>query len=186
MMVMKVHEEAIKFEIEGTIIDTETTGPFHGGFKDSRQFARIKLWTFGFLNSDGLKIVCAKKKKSLPKLVGEVRKILSKLEKPFYAFNAPFEMGVLFHNLDQEVIFESELNAMKMEKKENVVEAFGVPQYGDPFKGDGKECMEALLDGRINEAVAHNRACLLKERDILMRRGFRKVGSFEFVSVLGG
>jgi hypothetical protein len=34
--------------------------------------------------------------------------------------------------------------------------------------------MYAWQNGEFDKAIAHNRACLMKERDILLRRGYRK------------
>jgi len=34
--------------------------------------------------------------------------------------------------------------------------------------------MYAWQAGEFDKAVAHNRACLMKERDILLKRGYRK------------
>ncbi|NKQ39887.1 MAG: hypothetical protein HF967_10615 [Methanosarcinales archaeon] len=49
-----------------------------------------------------------------------------------------------------------------------------ISKYNDPFNGNGKLCMHAWLRGDIKNAIAHNRACLLKEKDILLKRGFRE------------
>jgi len=91
-----------------------------------------------------------------------------------YAFNSSFEMGSLYHNLRQRVIFEGELNKEKYEAKRSAVQLLDIPQYDDPFCDNGFLCMQAWEIGKIKEAVAHNRSCLLKERDILLKRGFRK------------
>ena len=62
----------------------------------------------------------------------------------------------------------------KYEPKRNAVRRLGIGNYGDPFDGDGKKCKEAWLRGdAIDKCIEHNRACLLKERDILLKRGFR-------------
>jgi len=38
------------------------------------------------------------------------------------------------------------------------------------------------LREEFDKAIAHNRACLLKERDILIKRGFRKPDELKFVN----
>ena len=37
----------------------------------------------------------------------------------------------------------------------------------------GFDCMNAWLRGNQKQAIQHNRSCLLKERDILLNRGYR-------------
>lgn len=41
--------------------------------------------------------------------------------------------------------------------------------------------MAAWDNGGYNEVIAHNRACLLKERDILLKRGYREPDILEFI-----
>ena len=72
------------------------------------------------------------------------------------------------------VEFHGELNKEKFEAKRIAVQALKIPNYGDPFNDNGKYCMNAWLSGEIDKAIAHNRSCLLKEKDILLKRGFRK------------
>ncbi|MBN1644172.1 MAG: hypothetical protein JW856_05080, partial [Dehalococcoidales bacterium] len=69
--------------------------------------------------------------------------------------------------------FEGELQREKYKSKANAVKELGIINHGDPFNDKGILCMYAWQNGKFEEAVAHNRACLLKERDILLRRGYR-------------
>jgi hypothetical protein len=39
----------------------------------------------------------------------------------------------------------------------------------------------SVVNGKIKRAIAHNRSCLLKERDILLKRGFRRSEELNFV-----
>jgi len=41
--------------------------------------------------------------------------------------------------------------------------------------------MQAWQDEEFDKAMAHNRACLLKEKDILLKRGFRKPDELKFI-----
>lgn len=169
---MKIHEEEIDSDFEGTIIDLETIGHFNN-YPDSRRYKDITPVIFGFIDNKKLKILCAKNKESILLLKEQIKEILPKLKRPFHAFQSEFERSVLFHFIGHSVDFESELNQEKFEKKEKVVENMDIPKYGDPFKGEGVLCMNAWINGDIDKAIAHNRSCLLKERDILKLRGNR-------------
>jgi hypothetical protein len=89
-------------------------------------------------------------------------------------------MGSLYHNLNQKIMFEGELNKEKYEAKRTAVHLLNIPQYDDPFFDNGLLCMQAWEIGKTREAIAHNRSCLLKERDILLKRGFREPDSLVF------
>jgi len=107
-------------------------------------------------------------------------KIIDSLERPFYAFNSQFERGVLFYNLGKEIDFDGELQEGR-ESKANARSYLGIPNYDDPFYDNGYLCMKAWEAGDFDSAIAHNRACLLKERDILMKRGFSTPDELKFV-----
>lgn len=177
---MKIHIEKMKSDFEGTIIDLETIGSFNREFYDSRIYAGIRPVIFGYIDKKGLQIHCAKSKKSITKLNKKMDEMLEGLERPFYAFNSSFERGVLFHTLGKEIEFEKELNLRKFERKASAVANLGIEQYGDPFNDVGKLCMEAWEAGKLKDAMAHNRSCLLKERDILLKRGHREPDTLWF------
>ena len=164
----------ITSKFKGTIIDIETIGNFSRKFSDSRQYKNIIPVIFGYITHNKLSILYSENKTSIPTLQKEIKNIISSLERPLYAFNSGFEMGSLYHNLRQRTIFEGELNKEKYEAKRSAVQLLNIPQYDDPFFDNGLLCMQAWEIGKIKEAVAHNRSCLLKERDILLKRGFRK------------
>ncbi|MCX6814244.1 MAG: hypothetical protein NTY20_01140 [Candidatus Aenigmarchaeota archaeon] len=170
---VKIHSERIKSSFEGTIIDIETIGNFCG-YNDSRRYKEVIPVIFGFINKDGLNIHCAKNINSIDRLKEKTKQILLELKRPFYAFNSDFECGTLFHHLRKPVIFERELNKERFEGKRHVVQLLKIQNYNDPFNDNGRACMEAWLNGEINKSILHNRSCLLKERDILLKRGFRK------------
>ena len=108
--------------------------------------------------------------------------LVGTLRRPLYAFNTCFERAVLFHGLGQELRFGGELQGERFEPKSRAVAALGIPNHDDPFFDKGILCMQAWECGRFGQAVAHNRACLLKERDILLRRGFREPDELTLVS----
>lgn len=126
------------------------------------------------------------KKDSIETLKGKISNLLDSLERPFHAFNCNFEKGVFFHSLNKKVIFERELQKKRREgewhePKWSAVSSLNISQYDDPFRDKGELCMQAWLKGQIENAIAHNRSCLLKERDILLKRGFRKPDILKFI-----
>ncbi len=172
------YQEELISDFKGTIIDIETVGEFVNRFDDSRRYRNITPVIFGYINREVLKIICAVNKSSIESKKQEVSGLLSGLEKPFYAFNSVFEKGVLFHFLGIPIEFR-ELNNERYENKEKAVIRLEISQYDDPFNGNGRLCMREWLRGDIKRAIAHNRACLLKERDILLKRGFREPDELE-------
>lgn len=89
-------------------------------------------------------------------------------------------MGVLFHYLDRKIIFDGELQ-LYYESKAQAVGNLDIDNYDDPFPNGGNQCRIAWEGGEFEQAIAHNRACLLKERDILLLRGAREPDEMIFV-----
>lgn len=179
---VEIYKEKIKSNFEGTIIDIETIGDFRRDYDDSRQYKEIIPVIFGFINRNVLNIYCAKNQHAIEKLKKKIELVLTDLKRPFYAFNSDFERGSLFHHLGFLAEFYGELNKEKFEGKWYAVQSLKILNYDDPFNDNGKLCMEAWLKGEIDKAIAHNRSCLLKERDILLKRGFRKPDELKFVN----
>lgn len=177
---VKIYSEKIKSDFEGTIIDLETNGEFLN-YEDSRRFKDHIPIIFGFINKNELKILCAKKQDSISKLKKEIIRLLPTLQKPFYAFNSLFEKGVLFHQINKEIEFERELNLEQFESKRRAVRELNLSQYDDPCNDNGYLCTQLWLKGEIDKAMSHNRSCLLKERDILLKRGFRKPDKLKLI-----
>jgi len=178
---IKIHTEEMASDFEGTIIDLETIGDFADGYDDSRRYRKILPVIFGYIHRDGIRILCAEDRDSVSELGREIVNVLDSLKRPFYAFNAAFEQGVLYHRTGKEVAFERELNAETFESKKGAVKSLGIPDYGDPCKDNGWLCSQEWLKGKIENALLHNRSCLLKERDILLKRGFRKPDALRFI-----
>ena len=170
------HSEIIESDIDGTIIDIEFIGHFNRFFSadDSRRYKDIKLVIFGFINRESLNVYCAKGMESVPELNIKTSEVISNLKRPFYAFHCRVESSVLFHVLGHAVPFDGELSSELHENKAKAVRELNIDNYDDPFFNDGNLCTQAWNDLKFEEAIAHNRACLLKERDILMIRNFRK------------
>ena len=180
MAVIIEHEEDISSNFEGTIIDIETVGEFLNQYPDSRRYKNIQLVIFGFIDRYALHILCARGMRATNELRERTEKIIDILERPFYAFNSEFERGVLFYELGKEIDFDGELQETR-ESKAKAVRHLDIPDYDDPFYDKGFLCMQAWKNGEFDRAIAHNRACLLKERDILIKIGFRKPDELEFV-----
>lgn len=179
---MQIIREHSLSNLEGTIIDLETIGEFSKKFKDSRYYSRITPVFFGFINNKGIEIHCAENEQEIKKLHSVMNDLLDKLPRPFYSFNAPFEMGTIFHSLDKQIFFDRELNGRMFEAKSEAVKKLEISNYDDPFFDVGKKFPFAWKEGKLPECIAHNRADLLKERDILNMRGFRKPDELKFVS----
>ena len=175
------HQENISSNFEGTIVDIETIGEFDNRYNDSREYKYIQQIIFGFINGNSLHIFYVRERKEIAELNEKAAEIINSLERPFYAFNTDFERGVLFYELGREIRFDGELNKERYESKADAVRNLAIPNYGDPFYDKGILCMQAWKDGKFDSAIAHNRACLLKERDILTKRGFRKPEELKFV-----
>ncbi len=174
------HKEDISSNFEGTIIDIETVGGFSNQYNDSRRYKNIQLVIFGFINKYALHILCANGMRAINELRERAEMIIAGLERPFYAFNSEFERGVLFYELGKEIDFDGELQEDR-ESKANARSYLGISNYDDPFYDNGYLCLKAWENGEFDKAIAHNRACLLKEKDILMKRGFRKPDELTFL-----
>lgn len=169
----KLEEEVIS-DIDGTVIDIETIGDFDKQYRgDSRYYRNVKQVIFGCVNANGLYIYCASGAQGIDELQEMTKVIMDGLKRPFYAFNCAFESSVWFHHIGIKVDFDGELQKFRYEYKKDAVASLRIPNYDDPFHDEGVKCIEAWNSGNVKHAIAHNRACLLKERDILVKRGYR-------------
>lgn len=176
------YKENIDSDFEGTIFDIETIGDFDRFYKcDSRQYKYFIQTILGYLDHKHLHIYCAKNMQGAKELKEVTRSLIESAESPFYAFNCNFESGVWFHSIGLKVQFDGELQQWNYESKREAVKSLGIPNYDDPFFDDGFKCIEAWSGEDYDKAIAHNRACLLKERDILLNRGYREPNISEFV-----
>ncbi len=161
---------------EGTVIDIETIGDFSREYEknDSRQYVNMKPTIIGVINRNVLEVVCAKGPTCLNHLVAHIISIYPTLQRPLFAFQSRFERGVLHHACGIQVEFEGEINAEQYEWKGTACRQLGISSYDDPFHDVGVECNKAWTRGDYDSAMKHNRSCLLKERDILLMRNYRK------------
>lgn len=174
--VVIVHSEQAKSDFEGTVIDIETTGDFCCDYPDfdSRRYQDVIPVIFGHIDKDALHMFCAEGSKDIEELKTNIVQLVPRLMRPLLAFNCSFEKGVLFHSCGMVVDFDGELNREAYEGKREAITRLGIDNYGDPFFDDGLRCKSAWEKGEYELAIKHNRSCLLKERDILLRRGCRR------------
>jgi hypothetical protein len=176
-VIIKHKKEVIPSDsFEGTVIDIETIGDFDKRYQytnDSREYQYIQQVIFGFINEQGLNIFCANGTEIINELNQKTEELIDLLQRPFYAFNCNFERSVWFHQLGKRIDLDGELQRYRGESKRNARAELNIPNYGDPFNDNGYLCMKAWEAGEFDNAINHNRACLLKERDILLKRGSR-------------
>ena len=175
------HKENISSDFYGTIIDIEFIGNFNRFYSidDARRYEDTKLIIFGFMNKEFLHIHCAKGIEGIAELNVKTGEIMDSLKTTSltltFAFHCDVTSGVLFHVLGFKPFFHGELGTGSTERKADVVKELNISNYDDPFFGDGFACSQAWMNSQFNEAIAHNRACLLTERDILIKRHYKQV-----------
>jgi len=180
-MIQELVEEA-KADFEGTILDIETIGEFDRLYNyDSRHYRHLQQVILGYINKEKLHIYCARSIEGVEKLRLMTPVIFAGLRRPYYAFNCNFESGVWFHQAGIQIDFDGELQGEPFEAKKNAILLLKISNYNDPFYDQGFKCIKAWRDGDFDKAVAHNRACLLKERDILLKRGHTEPDKVRFV-----
>ena len=176
------HVEETGIDFEGTIIDIESIGEFNQQFKyDSRNYINIKQVILGYITKQKLHIYCATCPPEIDELKLKTPEIFKDLSKPYFAFNCNFESGVLFHQCGLQIDFDGELQGVAFERKKDAILQLRIPNYDDPFFDVGFMCIKAWNTKDFKKAIAHNRACLLKERDILVKRGHKQPDKVKFV-----
>lgn len=182
---MKYTKERILYvdgkPIDGTIIDLETIGPIEKGLRDTRRYKNVRPYLFGYLTGNAIVQKYVEKPDHIPQLVQWIKKAISTnfFQVPLYAFFTEFETGVIYCTTGIKVNFDRELKK-GAGGKESIVKKLGISAYDDPFPGAGVKCIEEFKRGNIADCLKHNRACLLKERDILFKRGFVDPNKIEF------
>jgi len=159
--------------VKGTIIDLETIGSIRNEFRDTRRYEKVRPYLFGYLNGNTIIQKYVEKPDHITELVLWIKKAISTnfLQVPLYAFFTEFEAGVIYCTTGIKVNFDRELKK-GLGGKESIVKKLGISAYNDPFPGAGVKCIDEFKRGNIDVCLKHNRACLLKERDILFKRGF--------------
>lgn len=180
-------EKRINERVDGTIIDFETIGPFNGGVGLDR-YKLLKPIVAGFFSGNEIEIIfiTGESTEDLDSFKNAVRSKLRESRRPFYAFNAEFEIGVLHWFLGESVTFDRDLmlpvstlgNRTIWESKRIVIERLGISNFDDPFFDNGYMVLPAWANfirttdsDSLEKIIRHNRACLLKECCILNLRG---------------
>jgi hypothetical protein len=180
------HSEKTGIDFDGTIIDIESIGEFSRDYQDSRHYKDIKQVILGYITREKLHIYCATSLEEVEELRKLTPRIFQTLARPYYAFNCNFESGVLYHHIGIQIDFEGELQNLEFERKKDAILSLRIPNYDDPFFDNGFLCIKAWNTKDFKKAIAHNRACLLKERDILVKRGHTEPDKVRFVPYEAG
>lgn len=120
---------------------------------------------------------------ALAELKIEMSKLAPMLENPLFACNCHFEQGVLYHLFSVRLVFDGELNKEKYELKRQAVKVLFTPNYDGPYYDDGSKCITSWQKGDYESSIKHIRSCLLKERDILVKRNHRISEELKFYSI---
>jgi len=158
--------------LDGTIIDLETIGPLNDGLDGIERYKDVKPYLLGYLTGNTLVQKYVERSDDIPSLIEFIKETnFTDFPKPLYAFFVEFETGVIYCSAGRKLLFDRELKKGKG-GKENMVKKFRISNYDDPFPGQGIKLIEEFTNGNIVDSLRHNRACLLKERDILYRGGY--------------
>jgi hypothetical protein len=184
---MKELHEKQELNYDGTIIDIETIGDTTRGYPkyDSREFNQVKIVIFGFINKNGLHIYCAEGMNDIDHLAQYIKATITPdWAKPLFAYNAHYEMGTIFHHYGIELPFDFELQPREYLRKEDYMQEMGiVDNCNDPFNfppNRGLQCRTSWQNSHFDQAMRHNRACLLKEQAIMLTKTFKPIIPFTF------
>jgi len=175
----EVKERIVSVEgepVRGTIIDLETIGLIRNNLSGLSKYGLVQPYLFGYLFENTLVQKYVEKFDHIPAFIDLLQSMdfFGFSERPFFAYNTEFERGVLYFSTGKTVLFDGDIKKGK-ESKEAVVRRLGIETYSDPFPGAGIKCIEEFKKGNIADCLAHNQSCLLKEREILFREGYRNL-----------
>ncbi|MHA2024685.1 MAG: hypothetical protein ACW98U_02195 [Candidatus Thorarchaeota archaeon] len=177
-------KERVKTVFDGSIIDIETIGDFSEvnrgtppmGSDYLKRYRSMRITAVGVLSAGKLTICVANGYENLDAFQKIATKVMRDTSVPLYAFNKTFEEGCYFWNSEERSLeIDYELQQAVLERKEDVVKALNIDDYDDPFHGKGVRCKSAFASGDLQSIMKHNRACLLKENQILSKRGAKKL-----------
>ncbi len=181
--IYKIFQEKIDTDFEGTIIDIETIGNFgtpSGFFPQGRDYLSryrdMRITTIGTLSDNLLRIFIAKNEESMERFQRKATKVMRIADSPTYAFSKSFEEGCFYWNSGHDHIdLDCELQSFVGESKKSVVAKLEIDNYDDPFHDIGRKCVHAFEVDDLSNIIKHNRACLLKENQILQKRGVKRI-----------
>ena len=168
---------------EGAVIDLETDEqPFSADLKGAHRYRNFSVTCCGFLDTDTIEIFARTTQSSDELLVRAVDEKVKKTNQPYCAFNAGFDMALLSKLMKKDIHFQRELQQFERQKKEYFRQNLGLPDFGDPFNGQGflaaKEWTDYLITGDMNcvkRITAHNLACVSTEYAFLILQGYREI-----------
>jgi hypothetical protein len=169
-------------DFEGAIIDLESDGaPFIDYLEGAYQYSKHSATSFGILDEDSVEVIAKTCRGTQLQFVNEIEQALEKRDRPYFAFNTEFDMAILSKLLEREIIFDGDIMVERV-KKEIQVRNFGISNFDDPFNGNGglagfswKRHLETKEIKHVQDIMAHNRACVLKEYSLLLHVGFRPI-----------
>lgn len=177
-------EESRETPFEGSIVDIETIGDFRKvgsralplGSDYLQRYQLMEITTVGILSNGKLSVYVANGQNNLDAFQQTATRKMREATSPLFAFNKAFEEACYYWNSEHKLFnIDYELQKEPFEKKENVVRMLGIDNYDDPFYGEGFKCVGAFRSNDLQSIAAHNRACLLKETQILSKRGAEKI-----------
>jgi uncharacterized protein YprB with RNaseH-like and TPR domain len=161
---------------KGTLIDLETTG---------LNYSNDEILTAGVISGNTLRIL-QRKHKTKDTFNEDVRKLISSLPQPFFAFNSGFEEGFIRNQLGLKNIKFVDLHAPWRKKAESMgkkwpkldelithpeqyfqekaITGKDVPELWNKFNKTGNE-------NHLDEIIRHNQIDLLREMMLLIHYG---------------
>lgn len=122
----------------GAVIDGETDEqPFLDNLKGARRFKNHTAVCCGFLDKQWVDIIARTDPSSEEQFVSAVEERLKETAPPYHAFNAGCDMSLLSKLLKKDIYFHRELQQFERQKKEYLRRDLGIPNFGDPFGGQG-------------------------------------------------
>jgi hypothetical protein len=169
---------------EGAVIDLESDGgPFLNYLMGAYRYSKHQATSFAILDKNYVEVIAKTCQASDNQFIREVEALLDAKSRPFYAFNAEFDMALLSNLLHREIIFDRDIMVEKI-KKELQVKNLKINNFDDPFNGDGaqagfswKKHLETKDNKHVHNIIAHNCACVLKEYSLLLLNGFKPIES---------
>jgi hypothetical protein len=169
---------------DGAVIDLESDGsPFIDYLIGAYKYSKHQATSFGILDKNYVEVIAKTCQATDNQFIKEVEEALEARSRPYYAFDAEFDMTILSKLLNKEIIFDRDIMVEKI-KKESQVKTFGISNFDDPFNGDcaqagfsWKKHVETKDVKHVHNIIAHNCACVLKEYSLLLCNGFKPIES---------
>ena len=178
---------------EGAVIDLETEEqPFLDELCGAARYRNCSVCC-GILDKNKVEIIAKTHNVSDDLFVQAIDEKVKRTNHPYYAFNVGCDMALLSKLLGKEIRFDRELQEKEYERKRDAVRNLGIPNFDDPFNGDGylaakawTKHLETHETSYVDNIMAHNCACVLKEYSILVRRGYREIESSSYKAFFEG